>query len=175
MNQQYTSLSLSNAQHSHLVGGYHPTKFKPNCSLNPDAPGTNHLPPVVGGYQHLRPYTTPKVQFSNAICNTSSMPTQAHCYSELHPLNNYDSNVLENDEDNEIRELTSTGTPDTIPIVNGHSPNQNVGGRQEHENDTMNKTHDIWGHQAKLNIEIEYTHRVRRVSVSVIIPIIMNP
>ena len=49
----------------------------------------------------------------------------AHRYVKTQPLNNHENNVL---EENEIRELTSTGTPDTIPIKNGLSPDRMGGG-----------------------------------------------
>ena len=68
------------------------------------------------------------MRYNTVISNTYGPPPQAHRYSELHPVNNHDHNVLENNEEDEIRELTSTGTLDTIPIMNVLSPDRTIGG-----------------------------------------------
>ena len=63
--------------------------------------------------QQSKTYTNPKVRYNTVISNTYGPPPQVHRYSNLQPLNSHDHNVLEHDEDNELHELTSTGTPDT--------------------------------------------------------------
>ena len=48
-NQNYTVLPVSNAEHSHLVSGYCPNKYKPNWSSNLNVPGTHQPSPAMGG------------------------------------------------------------------------------------------------------------------------------
>ena len=75
-------------------------------------------------------------------------------YHELNLPTHHTRNITKQGIGDETYDLTSTGTTDTIPIVIGYSPEQNLEGRKDHEKDLVDNTHTVWGHQAKLNNEI---------------------
>ena len=75
-------------------------------------------------------------------------------YHELNLPTHHNCNIIEHINCNENCDLTSTGTPDTVLIVNGYSTEQNLEGKKDHDNDLVDNTHTVWGHQAKLNNEI---------------------
>ena len=72
-----------------------------------------------------------KLHSSDIPYNTPSTHIQVHRYPKLYTPNNHNRNIIEHVNDNETCELTSTGTQDTVPIVNGYSPEQSLGGKKE--------------------------------------------
>ena len=81
----------------------------------------------MSGYPQPEQYLNLKLHSSDILFNTPGTPVQVHHYPDLNPLNNHNRIIIEHVNDNEIHELTSIGTQDTVPIVNGYSPEQNLG------------------------------------------------
>ena len=113
------------------------TRFHSNSNLS----GIRQISPLVSGYPELNPNL--KLYSGSIQSGTPGTSPQVDGYHELDLPTRHTRAITALGNGNETRDLTSTGTPDTLTMVNGYSPVQNLKRRKDDEKDLDDSTHTV--------------------------------